>query len=299
MAMAKSAKLVSILQKNDMKVAARAHKAGMKLAPGLFAIIDSKTGTFTVSGLDSEVPPQPVDISAIATLAVSSADPNVTVTSITGMTAVLAAAVGGAVGTAVCTFVATANDGSFVYQFPANINYSGGSVTGISILEEAVPTTPPTTPPVTPTSPASPASLPPKGESTMGTKTCKVMKKSGLPQARVATNAAKPKLGSTFAIIDEGNGVFTVTGLDSETPPQPVDISSLATLTVTSADPNLVPAAVVGMTDTIAAPTAGAVGTGNVTFAATANDGSFTLTVVAAISYSGGAIQSIQVLQTS
>ncbi len=53
------------------------------------------------------------------------------------------------------------------------------------------------------------------------------LKKSGLAQARTATKQATPKLGSTFAITDGGQGVFTTMGLDSETPPQPVDISGL------------------------------------------------------------------------
>ncbi len=87
-------------------------------------------------------------------------------------------------------------------------------------------------------------------------------------------------------------------GLDSENPPVPVDISALATQTVTSADPNLT-VAVSGMTATITAAAGGAAGVGQVTWVVTANDGSFTFTFIGDVTYSGGAISGIVVTQVS
>lgn len=126
-----------------------------------------------------------------------------------------------------------------------------------------------------------------------------VLKKTaGMAQARAATKAAVPHLGSTFVITDGGQGVFQTMGLDSENPPVPVYISALATQTVVSADPNLT-VTVDGMTATITAAAGGAAGVGQVTWTVTANDGSFTFSFIGDVSYSGGAVSGIVVTQVS
>ncbi len=135
MATKMKAKKVLVVKKGDLKGALQAHKAGMKLDPGSFYIIDGGTGTFQVAGLDSSTPPQPVDISSIATLTVVSDDPNVVVTSVTGMTAVLTVAPTAGKGTATVHFTATANDGSWVYTFDAQVAYDGGAITGITVTQ--------------------------------------------------------------------------------------------------------------------------------------------------------------------
>ncbi len=123
-------------------------------------------------------------------------------------------------------------------------------------------------------------------------------KAAGMVQARKASKQASPKLGSTFAIIDGGQGVFQTMGLDSETPPVPVDISGIATQTATSADPN-VTAVVAGMQTTLTAAPGGGSGVAQVTWVVTANDGSFTFTFVGDVAYSGGAISGITITQVS
>ncbi len=135
MSVAMRAKSVTIVKKTALKGAIQAHKAGMKLDPGKFYIIDGGTGTFQVTGLDSATPPNPVDISGIATLTVVSDDPNITVTSVTGMTAVLTVNPASGAGSGVVHFTATANDGSWTYTFDATVTYDGGTISGIVVTQ--------------------------------------------------------------------------------------------------------------------------------------------------------------------
>jgi hypothetical protein len=128
------------------------------------------------------------------------------------------------------------------------------------------------------------------------------LKKSGLATPRVSAAGAKPLLGNVFAIVDGGQGTFDVMGLDSETPPVPVDISSLANLTVVSADPKVTVDPIdptKPMTAILRAAAGGGTGAADVKFTATAKDGSFTFSFDAHVAYSGGAITGITVTQSA
>ncbi len=114
---------------------------------------------------------------------------------------------------------------------------------------------------------------------------------------RAATKQAAPKLGTTFGLVDTKPGTFTTMGLDSETPPVAVDISTLATQTVVSADPN-VTAVVTGMSVALTSAS-GTSGTAQVTWTISANDGSFSFSFVGACPYSGGPITGVQITQVS
>lgn len=95
--------------------------------------------------------------------------------------------------------------------------------------------------------------------------------------------ATKLRAGSppppTLSLPDNLDQPFTVGGLDSGSPPQPVDISGVATITVTSDNPAVMTADTPsGMSCTVHALTPGSV---NLTIVATWNDGSvgpFTIT---------------------
>lgn len=127
---------------------------------------------------------------------------------------------------------------------------------------------------------------------------CTVSKSTASPK-RKASKAGPVLTPGTFVLQDAGTGTFTVFGTDA-TPGDTVDISSVATLTPapTSDNPSLTVSAPTGMAVTISAPATGS-GTGNVTFTATWNDGSVgPFTFVAKITYSGGAITGITVVQS-
>lgn len=119
-----------------LKAPAAAPRVATKATPHLgttFGLVDTKPGTFKTMGLDSEVPPVTVDISALATQTVVSADPNVTAV-VTGMSVDLTSA-SGTSGTAQVTWTITANDGSFTFSFIGSVPYSGGPITGVQITQ--------------------------------------------------------------------------------------------------------------------------------------------------------------------
>lgn len=135
-------------------------------------------------------------------------------------------------------------------------------------------------------------------ESIMATKaSCTLVKASHSMKAAAKASVTTKLATGVFQLLDGGSGSFTTLGVDSATPPNQVDISGVATETVVSDDPNLVVGAVTGMTVVLTAPPTGAA-TANVTFTATWNDGSVgPFSFVAAVSYSGGAITGITVIQ--
>lgn len=135
-------------------------------------------------------------------------------------------------------------------------------------------------------------------ETLMGQKcSVTIVKKTNAMKAPVPHVKASLATG-TFVLLDGGTGTFTTLGQDSATPPNQVDISTVATETVVSDDPKLVVGPVTGMAVTLTAPPSGT-GTANVTFTATWNDGSVgPFTFVAVVSYSGGAITGITVIQS-
>lgn len=129
---------------------------------------------------------------------------------------------------------------------------------------------------------------------------CKVsIVKSSASPKRKASKGDPAAAPGTFVLQDAGTGTFTVFGTDA-TPGDLVDISAVASLTPapTSDNPALTVSAPTGMAVTISAPATGS-GTGNVTFTATWNDGSVgPFTFVAAVTYNGGAITGISVVQS-
>ncbi len=126
---------VSIVKKSAAKKAA---KGGKPAAVVDFVFVDNQDDTCTVNGLDSVG--NPIDISAVATLAVSSGDLTViTVDPPTGMTFAMHAT--GKLGTAVgITVTATWNDGSVgPFSFTLPVDVVVGPATGV-ILVPGVPT---------------------------------------------------------------------------------------------------------------------------------------------------------------
>jgi len=142
---------ISVTQKGETPMASKFKVSVLKKAAGMakaraatktatphlgssFVITDGGQGVFQTMGLDSENPPVPVDISALATQTVVSADPNLTVV-VDGMTATITAAAGGAAGVGQVTWTVTANDGSFTFSFVGDVSYSGGAVSGIVVTQ--------------------------------------------------------------------------------------------------------------------------------------------------------------------
>lgn len=131
--MAQKCKCTVVKGSQSMKAA----KAGpsVKLAAGVFVLLDGGQGSFTTLGTDSATPPNQVDISSVATETVTSDDPNLTVDAPVGMTVVLHAPASGS-GTANVTFTATWNDASVgPFSFVAQVSYSGGAITGIVVVQ--------------------------------------------------------------------------------------------------------------------------------------------------------------------
>jgi hypothetical protein len=123
----------------------KAAQYGLKaLSVGTFNLLDNGSGVFTTMGVDQSG--NQVDISSVATEAVESDNSAVTVSPPAGMAVTITAPATGT-GTANLTFTATWNDGSVgPFTFVAVVNYDGGSITGITVVET----------PVTPQSPPSP-----------------------------------------------------------------------------------------------------------------------------------------------
>jgi hypothetical protein len=123
---------------------------------------------------------------------------------------------------------------------------------------------------------------------------CKVVKKTIGSKAALAV-PSKLATGS-FVLVDGGSGIFTTLGVDQAG--NQVDISALATEVVTSDNPSLVVGTPSNMAVTLTPPATG-VGSANVTFVATFNDSSVgPFSFVAAVSYNGGKIVDIVVVQS-
>ena len=126
------------LMKKPAASAVKMHKMGAA-APADFVFVDTGNDTLTVMGVDSAVPPNPVDISAVATLtpAPTSSDPTkITVAAPTGMTFAMSAVGPLTVpGTpVVITAVATWNDGSLgPFTGTLNVDVVAGPAGGIVI----------------------------------------------------------------------------------------------------------------------------------------------------------------------
>jgi hypothetical protein len=102
--------------------------------------------------------------------------------------------------------------------------------------------------------------------------TAKMMK------ASAPKTPGKKATGAGVVILDNENDSFTVMGVDGAG--NPVDISSVATMTAVSDTPGTVTVTTTGMTGTVVA--VGPLGTANLTVTATWNDGSigpFSITV--------------------
>lgn len=127
---------------------------------------------------------------------------------------------------------------------------------------------------------------------------CTVVKAKVAAKApRVASISAPAATPGVFTLLDAATGTFTTMGTDA-VPGDLVDISALATETVTSDNPALTMGAVAGMAVTFTAPATGS-GSSNIVWTVTFNDGSvgpFTFSGV--ISWSGGAITGIVVNQS-
>ncbi len=99
-----------------------------------------------------------------------------------------------------------------------------------------------------------------------------------------------------FKLLDGGSGTFTTFGTDQSG--SQVDISGVATLTAVSDNPSLVVDPPAGMVVKMTPPATGA-GSANVLFTATWNDGSIgPFTFTAQVSWDGGAITGITVVET-
>jgi hypothetical protein len=129
---AMAAALKVTLVKKSQKPSAVAKRAVAKAAPVGFTIVDNEDCSFEVFGQDAAG--NQIDISSVASLAVSSDTVSVlTVSTPTGMSAIMTAV--GPAGTATLTLVATWNDGSvgpFTISWP--ITVQAGGVTGLTVV---------------------------------------------------------------------------------------------------------------------------------------------------------------------
>lgn len=128
--MAQKAKCSVVKKTAGMKAAAIAGPT-IRLATGVFQLLDGGSGTFTTMGVNQAG--EQVAIDSVATETVTSDNPSLIVGTPAGMAVSLTPPTTGS-GTAQVTWIATWNDGSVgPFTFTATVNWDGGKITGITV----------------------------------------------------------------------------------------------------------------------------------------------------------------------
>jgi hypothetical protein len=134
-----AAKSVTLVKKSSGLKAGRAGAA----VPATFILMDNQDDTFTVMGADSGTPPQPVDISTVATLTPAPTSDTPAVLSVDAPSGMTFAVHGLTPGAANVLVTATWNDGSlgpFSFTQPVSVTTSP---TGGIVVTPGTPTTRP------------------------------------------------------------------------------------------------------------------------------------------------------------